>query len=162
MKKVKIYTDGSSLGNPGPGGYCAILEYETGETTHRKIVSGGEPKTTNNRMELKAAIEGLKALKNACVVEITSDSKYVCEAINSWLANWIKKEFKNVKNPDLWDEYVKVSKGHIVKAVWVRGHNGHPQNEECDRIAKSEATLMDAQNLKQSSKFSSSAEGSRR
>lgn len=139
MKKVSIYTDGSSLGNPGPGGYCAILEYETNGTLHKKTVSGGEKHTTNNRMELKAAIEGLKALKSGCEVDIITDSKYVADAINGWLAGWIKKAFKDVKNPDLWAEYIEASKPHKVRGVWVRGHNGHPQNEECDKIAKSEA-----------------------
>ncbi len=139
MKKVSIYTDGSSLGNPGPGGYCAILEYESGGKLYRKIVSGGEAHTTNNRMELKAVIEGLKALKSSCMVDIITDSKYVVEAINGWLAGWIKKGFKNVKNPDLWAEYIEAAKAHEVRGVWVRGHNGHPQNEECDQIAKSEA-----------------------
>ncbi len=139
MKKISIYTDGSSLGNPGPGGYCAILEYETNGKLHKKIVSGGEAHTTNNRMELKAAIEGLKALKSGCIVDIITDSKYVADAINGWLAGWIKKNFKDVKNTDLWAEYMEAAKPHKVRGVWVRGHNGHPQNEECDQVAKSEA-----------------------
>lgn len=139
MKKVTIYTDGSSLGNPGPGGYCAILEYETNGKLHRKTVSGGEAHTTNNRMELKAAIEGLNALKSGCDVVIITDSKYVADAINGWIFGWIKKEFKGVKNPDLWMEYLEVSKQHKVKASWVRGHCGHPQNEECDEIARNQA-----------------------
>lgn len=139
MKKVSIYTDGSSLGNPGPGGYCAILEYEANGKLHKKIVSGGEAHTTNNRMELTAAIEGLRALKSGCDVQIVTDSKYVADAINGWIFGWIKKNFKDVKNPELWMEYLEVAKAHKVKAVWVRGHSGHPQNEECDIIAKSEA-----------------------
>lgn len=139
MKKVSIYTDGSSLGNPGPGGYCAILEYEANGKLHKKTVSGGEAHTTNNRMELTAAIEGLRALKNSCEVELVTDSKYVADAINGWIFGWIKKNFKDVKNPDLWMEYLKVARPHKVKAVWIRGHNGHPQNEECDVIAKIEA-----------------------
>lgn len=139
MKKVLIYTDGSSLGNPGPGGYCAILEYEANGKLYKKTVSGGEAYTTNNRMELMAVIEGLRALKSSCEVELITDSKYVADAINGWLYGWIKKGFKDVKNPELWQEYLEVSKKHKVKAVWVRGHNGHPQNEECDKIAKSEA-----------------------
>jgi ribonuclease HI len=139
VKKISIYTDGSSLGNPGPGGYCAILEYELKGKIHKKIVSGGEAHTTNNRMELKGAIEGLKALKSGCEVDIITDSKYVADAINGWIFGWIKKEFKGVKNTDLWAEYLEVSKPHKVKAQWVRGHSGHPQNEECDVIAKNEA-----------------------
>ena len=139
MKKVSIYTDGSSLGNPGAGGYCAILEYENGGKIHKKIISGGEEYTTNNRMELRAAIEGLKALKSGCEVDIITYSKYVADAINGWIFGGIKKEFKGVKNPDLWTEYLAVSIVHKVKAIWVRGHAGHPQNEECYRIPKSEA-----------------------
>jgi len=135
MKKVHLYSDGSSLGNPGPGGYCSILKY--GEA--QKIVSGGEDATTNNRMELKAVIEGLKALKTPCEVEITSDSNYVVKAINEWLANWIKKDFKGVKNIDLWREYLEVAKPHKIKGIWVKGHNGHKENELCDKIAREEA-----------------------
>jgi ribonuclease HI len=135
VKNVNLYSDGSSLGNPGAGGYCAILEYKGRE----KIVSGGESDTTNNRMELKGAIEGLKALKEPCNVEVVSDSSYVVKGINEWLNGWIARDFKKVKNPDLWREYIEVSKQHNVKGVWVRGHNGHPQNEKCDQIAKEEA-----------------------
>lgn len=132
---MNLYSDGSSLGNPGAGGYCAILEYKSNE----KIVSGGEANTTNNRMELKAVIEGLKALKEPCIIEVISDSSYVVNSINGWLYNWVKKNFKDVKNVDLWQEYIQVSKIHKVTATWVRGHNGHPQNEQCDKIAKEEA-----------------------
>ncbi|BCD59473.1 MULTISPECIES: ribonuclease HI [unclassified Nitratiruptor] len=132
MKKVSLFSDGSSLGNPGPGGYCAILRYKDNE----KIIKGGEPHTTNNRMELKAVIEGLKALKEPCVVTVYSDSNYVVQAINSWLSGWIKKDFKNVKNPDLWKEFIEVAKPHRIKAVWVKGHSGHEENERCDEIAK--------------------------
>ncbi len=138
MKQVLLFSDGSSLGNPGPGGYCAILKYKENE----KIVSGGEPETTNNRMELKAVIEGLKLLKEPCHVIITSDSSYVVKAINEWLKNWIRKDFKNVKNPDLWREYLEVARPHRIKAVWVRGHNGHLENEKCDKIARQEATTI--------------------
>jgi len=135
LKEVTLYGDGSSLGNPGPGGYGGILEYNG----IIKKFSGANEKTTNNRMELLAVIEGLKLLKEPCRVHVISDSKYVVDAINSWLANWIKKEFKNVKNVDLWKEYVKLSTIHRIRATWVRGHNGHPQNEECDRMAFQEA-----------------------
>ncbi len=135
MKSVTLFCDGSSLGNPGPGGYGAILRY--GEV--EKIISGGEAHTTNNRMELRAAIEGLRALKEPCEVTIISDSSYVVRGINEWLAGWVKKEFKNVKNPDLWLEYLEVSKIHRIKGVWVRGHSGHIENERCDEIAKNEA-----------------------
>lgn len=135
MKKITLYCDGSSLGNPGFGGWCAILKYQN----NTKVLSGGEINTTNNRMELKAVIEGIKSIKEKCEINLISDSKYVCEGINSWLTNWIKKDFKKVKNDDLWKEYIEVSKDHILKATWVKGHNGHTENEECDRIAKREA-----------------------
>ncbi len=95
--------------------------------------------TTNNRMELMAVIEGLKALKEPCEVTIYSDSSYVVKAINEWLPAWIARDFKKVKNPDLWKEYLKVAKPHKIKAVWVRGHNGHPENERCDELARKTA-----------------------
>lgn len=135
MKKITLYCDGSSLGNPGFGGWGVILNYQG----TRKILSGGEANTTNNRMELIAVIEGLKALREPCDVKIISDSKYVCNGINLWLKNWIIKDFKKVKNPDLWREYENLSKKHKIIAVWVKGHNGHKENEECDKIAKIEA-----------------------
>jgi ribonuclease HI len=135
LKKVNLYSDGSSLGNPGAGGYCAILEYKGNE----KVVSGGEPDTTNNRMELKAVIEGIKSLKEPCEVYIVSDSSYVVKGINEWLSGWIRKDFKKVKNPDLWREYIDASSIHKVVATWVKAHNGHPENERCDTVAKEEA-----------------------
>ncbi len=135
MKQVTLFCDGSSLGNPGPGGYGAILRYKEFE----KVVRGYEEQTTNNRMELKAVIEGLKLLKEPCEVEVVSDSSYVVKAINEWLESWKKRDFKKVKNPDLWQEYIKVAKPHKITATWVRGHNGHKENELCDAIAKEEA-----------------------
>ena len=132
MKQVTIFSDGSSLGNPGPGGWGTILRYGNRE----KELSGGEPMTTNNRMELRAVIEGLKALKEPCDVTIYSDSSYVVKAINEWLKDWVKRDFKKVKNPDLWREYLEAAKPHRVKAVWVRGHNGHAENERCDELAR--------------------------
>jgi ribonuclease HI len=135
VKKITLFSDGSALGNPGPGGYGAILRYNDKE----RIISGGELHTTNNRMELLGVIEGLKALKEACEVEVISDSSYVVKGINEWLGGWIKRDFAKVKNPDLWNEYIKVSKGHKIKATWVRGHNGHDENEKCDILAKEEA-----------------------
>jgi len=139
MKKIKIYTDGSSLGNPGNGGYCAILRYETNNKLHEKIISGGARDTTNNRMELMAVIQGIKSLKSPCEIDVFSDSTYVVRGINEWLVNWQKKNFKDVKNPDLWKEYLVVSEKHLVKCIWVRGHNGNELNEKCDVIAKTEA-----------------------
>ena len=135
-KRVTLYTDGSSLGNPGPGGYAGILSYKE----YKKSYKGSEAHTTNNRMELRAVIEGLRLLKEPCNVEIISDSSYVIRAINEWLPGWIKKGFKGVKNPDLWQEYLEVSAPHSIKAVWVKGHAGHKENELCDKMAHEEAT----------------------
>jgi ribonuclease HI len=142
-KQITLYSDGSSLGNPGPGGYGGILEYQ--ET--RKEYSGAEPHTTNNRMELRGVIEGLKLLKEPCQVEVISDSSYVTKAINEWLSGWVKKDFKKVKNPDLWREYLEVSATHQVRGTWVRGHNGHPENERCDTLAREAAEAIKASGL---------------
>ncbi len=134
-KRITLYSDGSSLGNPGPGGYAGILEYRG----HRKSYKGGEAMTTNNRMELRGVIEGLRLLKEPCDVEIVSDSSYVVKAINEWLPGWIAKGFKKVKNVDLWQAYLEAAKPHRIRATWVRGHDGHPENEACDRMAREEA-----------------------
>ena len=135
MKKITLFSDGSALGNPGPGGYGTILRFGDKE----KIISGGEEHTTNNRMELLAVIEGLRALKEPCEVDVVSDSSYVTKGINEWLKGWIKKDFKKVKNPDLWREYIEVSASHKVHGMWVRGHDGHVENERCDKLARDEA-----------------------
>jgi len=135
VKKVTLFSDGSALGNPGPGGYGTILRFGNVE----KEIVGGEEHTTNNRMELLAVIEGLKALKESCEVEIVSDSSYVVKGINEWLSSWIARNFKKVKNPDLWQEYIDVSRTHKVNATWVRGHDGHEENERCDILARTEA-----------------------
>ena len=135
MKKITLFSDGSALGNPGPGGYGVVLRYGDKE----KELSGREPHTTNNRMELKGVIEGLKALKEPCDVDIVSDSSYVVKGINEWLEGWIKKDFKKVKNPDLWKEYIEVAKPHKIHAIWVRGHDGHAENERCDKLARDAA-----------------------
>lgn len=137
MKKITLYSDGSSLGNPGVGGWCSILQYKNVE----KIISGAESNTTNNRMELTAVIEALKILKEPCEVELYSDSQYVVHGINQWLGSWIKKDFIKVKNPDLWRQYVELSKIHNIKGIWVKGHNGITKNEECDKIAKQAANI---------------------
>lgn len=137
MKKVDIYTDGACSGNPGAGGWGTILVYEGKE----KELSGYAPETTNNRMELTAVIEGLKALKYPCEVELTTDSKYVADALllgwaKSWQANgWRKKDKKPALNPDLWDELLTELAKHEVTIEWVKGHAGHPENERCDRLA---------------------------
>ena len=138
MKKISLFCDGSSLGNPGFGGYCASLRYGESE----KIISGGVRDATNNQMELLAVIKGLEALKEPCDVTLISDSSYVVKGINEWLSGWVKKGFAKVKNPELWAEYLRVSKMHKVKGVWVRGHDGHLENERCDVIAKEEATKL--------------------
>ena len=135
MKKIEIFTDGSSLGNPGSGGWCAILRYKG----HEKILKGGEDYTTNNKMELKAVIEALKALKEPCEIDLYADSTYVLKGISEWLENWIKKDFKNVKNPELWKEFYVLSKKHKINPIWVKGHSGHRENEICDKIAKEQA-----------------------
>ena len=138
MKKISLFCDGSSLGNPGAGGYCAILRFGSVE----KIVSGGMANATNNQMELLAVIEGLAALKEPCDVTLISDSSYVIKGINEWLEGWRRKNFAKVKNPELWQRYLEVSKIHKVHGIWVRGHDGHVENEMCDRIAKEEATKI--------------------
>jgi ribonuclease HI len=143
MKQVSIYSDGSSLGNPGPGGWGTILKYK--DTT--KEISGGDPYTTNNQMELKGAIEGIKLLKEPCEITLISDSKYVVQGINEWLKNWIKNNWKTaskkpVKNVELWQEYVKISQIHKINAIWVKGHAGHIENEKCDQLARYEAEQL--------------------
>ena len=140
MKKITLFSDGSALGNPGPGGYGTILRFGDKE----KIISGSEEHTTNNRMELLAVIEGLRALKEPCEVDVVSDSSYVTKGINEWLVNWIKRDFKKVKNPDLWRDYIEVAKPHKINAIWVRGHDGHIENERCDTLARNEAENMKA------------------
>lgn len=143
---IELFTDGASSGNPGPGGYGAILR--AGQ--HYKELSAGYRKTTNNRMELMAVIKGLEALKspNQQVI-IYSDSKYVIDAIEKkWLVGWVKKGFKDKKNKDLWMRYIEVSRVHSIKLVWVKGHAGHPENERCDQLAvaasKQKELLIDA------------------
>ncbi len=134
MAHVKIYTDGAASGNPGPGGYGVVLESSSG---HFKELSGGFRRTTNNRMELLAVIEGLRALKSVqWEVEIVSDSKYVVDAINKgWLYNWQRKGFKDKKNPDLWKALLPLLAKYKPRFTWVKGHNNHPQNERCDALA---------------------------
>lgn len=144
MKLVKLFSDGSCLNNPGRGGWAFILEY--GEYKLKK--SGGESFTTNNKMELTAVIMGLKALKFPCEVELYSDSSYVVNGINGWIFSWIKNNFKDVKNPELWREYLQVSAPHKIRAFWVKGHDGHPQNEECDELARKAALAIKEQKVK--------------
>lgn len=130
---IYLYTDGAAKGNPGPGGYGIVLE----AGKHRKELSRGFRNTTNNRMELLAVIEGLRALKKeGQTVEVVSDSKYVVDAINKgWLRSWVQKGFKGKKNVDLWKQLIPLLQKHRVNFHWVKGHNDHPQNERCDRLA---------------------------
>ena len=130
---IEIYTDGAASGNPGPGGYGAILR----SGKHYKELSGGFRLTTNNRMELLAVIVALKALKTAGQdVIVFSDSKYVVDSVEKgWVFGWVQKGFKDKKNKDLWLQYLQQHKIHNVKFKWIKGHNEHPENERCDRLA---------------------------
>ena len=149
MDRVFLYTDGACSGNPGPGGWCAILRYKNAE----KLISGAESNTTNNRMELLAVINGLKALKRRCAVTVVSDSKYVCDAINmNWLLSWERKGWKKadgkpVLNPDLWQTLAALLKEHDVTFEWIKGHAGHPENERCDETAVAEYQKLQNKNL---------------
>ena len=138
MKSVKLFSDGSCLGNPGAGGWAYILQY--GDAI--KKASGAEAMTTNNQMELTAAIMGLSALKQPCRVELFTDSEYVVKAINSWLVKWVVTDFKGKKNADLWRRYLAAAAPHEIRASWVKGHAGHPQNEECDAMARAAAEAI--------------------
>ncbi|MCF2684025.1 ribonuclease HI [Faecalicatena contorta] len=144
---VSIYTDGAARGNPdGPGGYGTVLEYVNSKgVLHMKELSQGYRRTTNNRMELMAVIAGLEALNRPCEVDLYSDSKYVVDAFNQhWIDSWLKKGWKRgknepVKNVDLWKRLLKAKEQHQVVFHWVKGHDGHPQNERCDQLATSAA-----------------------
>lgn len=130
---IYLYTDGAASGNPGPGGYGVVLK--CGDA--RKELSGGFRLTTNNRMELLAVIKGLEAIKWECAkVEVYSDSTYVVKAITEgWIEGWVAKNWKKVKNPDLWQAFLRLYRKHIVSFHWIKGHAGHPENERCDRLA---------------------------
>ena len=136
MKQVMIFTDGACRGNPGPGGWGAVLRYGSTE----KTLSGGEPDTTNNRMELMAAIMALEALTQSCQVVLTTDSRYVMDGITQWMANWKKRGWKTaskqpVKNADLWRRLDAACSKHTIEWQWVKGHSGHPENEKADALA---------------------------
>ena len=144
MKHIDIYTDGACSGNPGKGGWGAVLVYGR----HELELSGGEKETTNNRMELTAIIKALEALKEPCEVTLTTDSKYVCDAINQgWLNSWInsgwrKADKKPVLNVDLWQQLIPLLEEHKVEFVWVKGQAGHVYNERCDKLAVNEYLNM--------------------
>lgn len=146
LMHVKIFTDGSSRGNPGPGGYGTVIQYiDPKGVLHEKEISGGEADTTNNRMELMGVICGLEALNRPCEVDVYSDSQYVVNAfarhwIDSWIRkNWMRTKTEPVKNIDLWKRLLKAKEPHEVTFYWVKGHAGHPENERCDRLATAAA-----------------------
>lgn len=144
MKHLDIFTDGACSGNPGPGGWGAVLRYKTAE----KELSGGEADTTNNRMELTAVIESLACLKEPCEVTLTTDSRYVCDAVTKgWVRSWQRRGWKKADgkpalNRDLWERLLIQLERHQVRFVWVKGHAGHPENERCDHLAVSEWTRI--------------------
>ncbi|QOL25201.1 ribonuclease HI [Thalassotalea sp. LPB0316] len=144
MKEVKIFTDGSCLGNPGPGGYGAVLIYKG----HQKELAQGYQLTTNNRMEMLATVKALASLKEPCKVTLTTDSQYVKQGITSWISKWQKNNWKTaakqpVKNVDLWQALFEQTKRHDIKWHWVKGHSGHPENERCDELARNAAMAKD-------------------
>jgi ribonuclease HI len=145
MKKVVVHSDGGCHGNPGPGGWGAILSCGS----HKRELSGGEMATTNNRMEITAAIEALLALKEPCEVDFFTDSEYVKNGVTQWISLWKKngwrtKERKSVKNADLWQKLDAVATTHIVHWNWLKGHNGHPENERCDQLANAAVKMIKA------------------
>ena len=162
MKHVLIHTDGSCLGNPGPGGWAAVLALPGGAA--RKELSGGFARTTNNRMEIMAVIAALEALKEPCGVDLYTDSQYVRNAVEKgWLAswqkkNWVKADRKPVLNVDLWQRLVPLLARHTVRLHWLRGHAGHPENERCDELARARAASAD---LPEDTGFLLAADGKR-
>jgi ribonuclease HI len=144
MKQVEIFTDGACSGNPGPGGWAAVLRYGAAE----KELSGGEANTTNNRMELTAVIQALSALKEPCAVKLTTDSRYVCDAITKgWVYGWQRRGWrkgdgKPALNRDLWEALLPLLERHNVQFAWIKGHAGHPENERCDHLAVAEWTRI--------------------
>lgn len=140
MKRIEIFTDGACKGNPGPGGWGALLRLGA----HEKELSGAEAETTNNRMELTAAIKGLEALTEPCEVDLYSDSKYVLDGITKWVHGWKKRGWINaskkpVRNEDLWHELIEASARHTMHWHWVKGHSGHPENDRVDKLASDQA-----------------------
>ena len=142
MKQIEIFTDGACSGNPGPGGWGAVLRYKQ----HEKELSGGEAETTNNRMELTALIAALEQLKEPCEITLCSDSKYVIDGLEKgwakgWRARgWKKSDKSPALNPDLWGRLLDLCEGHVIHYKWIKGHAGHPENERCDRLAVEQST----------------------
>ena len=147
--RVEIFTDGACSGNPGAGGWGAILRYKTEE----KELSGGELETTNNRMELMAVIKALSALKTSCNISLYTDSQYVMKGITEWMSSWKSNGWKTsnkkqpVKNIDLWQQLDELAKKHEIRWIWVKGHNGHPENERCDALATASAEKISGKGL---------------
>lgn len=146
VKKVAMFTDGACRGNPGPGGWGVVLRYGDKE----KEMHGGEPETTNNRMELMAAIAGLEALRQPCAVVLTTDSRYVMDGVTQWMVNWKKRGWKTaskqpVKNVDLWQRLDAATQPHEIDWQWVKGHSGHPENERADALANKGIDEMNRQ-----------------
>ncbi|KQN99257.1 MULTISPECIES: ribonuclease HI [Stenotrophomonas] len=140
MKSIEIHTDGACLGNPGPGGWAALLRYKA----HERELSGGEVHTTNNRMELMAAIAGLEALSEPCEIMLQTDSQYVRQGITEWMSGWVRRNWKTaggdpVKNRDLWERLHAATGRHQIEWRWVKGHNGDPDNERVDQLARDAA-----------------------
>lgn len=141
MKQIEIFTDGACSGNPGPGGWGAVLRYKQ----HEKELSGGEAETTNNRMELTALIAALEQLKEPCKITLCSDSKYVIDGLEKgWAKGWRARGWKKADkspalNPDLWEKLLNLTEGHVIHYKWIKGHAGHPENERCDRLAVAES-----------------------
>ncbi|HJB67442.1 MAG TPA: ribonuclease HI [Candidatus Fournierella excrementigallinarum] len=141
MKQIEIFTDGACSGNPGPGGWGAVLRYKQ----HEKELSGGEAETTNNRMELTALIAALEQLKEPCEIMLCSDSKYVIDGLEKgWAKGWRARGWKKADkspalNPDLWEKLLNLTEGHVIHYKWIKGHAGHPENERCDRLAVAES-----------------------
>ena len=148
LPRVDVFCDGACAGNPGPGGWAALLRFKDRE----KWVTGAEAITTNNRMELTAALRALQTLKSSCRVTITTDSRYVQQGASEWLTSWKARNWKNaarepVANQDIWQEIDRELSRHEVRWVWVRGHNGHPENEACDKQARTAMNHMLAKNM---------------
>ena len=149
LERVTVFCDGSCLGNPGPGGWAALLVVEKDGKRSEKMFTGSNPQTTNNQMELTAAIEGLRALKRACAVKVVTDSTYVIKGMTEWRHGWVKRGWKNsankpVENRPLWEALIAEAGRHTVTYQWVKGHAGHPENERVDAAAQAEAQVARA------------------